>query len=160
MRSRAVCATKTRRLLGSKAPWSNKVPVESGMSMTPTALSGIAILGRLTLPARRRELTHLGADRIERTIFVLLRREIVRVGAIGRIDRLLQLVRKILVEVGSRRSLEAVHVGRGVVGVSIGEDGLVERDAVRHVVTHEGSGGEDASHAGAVVVAVWSHERR
>src|SRR5258708_30753917 len=41
---RAVCATKTRRLLGSKAPWSNKVPVESGMSMTPTALSGIAIL--------------------------------------------------------------------------------------------------------------------
>src|SRR5262252_11071001 len=44
MRSRAVCATKTRRLLGSKVPWSNKVLVESGISMTPTALNDITVL--------------------------------------------------------------------------------------------------------------------
>jgi hypothetical protein len=29
-----VCATKTRRIFGSKAPWPNDVPAASGSSMT------------------------------------------------------------------------------------------------------------------------------
>src|SRR5260370_21917893 len=35
-------ATKTRRLVGSNAPWSNKVAAESGISITPRRFSDIA----------------------------------------------------------------------------------------------------------------------
>ena len=38
---RAVCAIKTRRVSGSKAPWSNDVPSESGISIVPAAVSDI-----------------------------------------------------------------------------------------------------------------------
>ncbi len=39
--SRAVCAIKTRRVSRSKAPWSNAVSVESGISIVPAAVSDI-----------------------------------------------------------------------------------------------------------------------
>jgi len=41
IQSRAVCAMKTRRLLASKAAWSNSLPTAFGMAMVPIYFSGI-----------------------------------------------------------------------------------------------------------------------
>src|SRR6267154_1405343 len=51
--SRAICAMKTRRLSGSKAPWSNAVPGESGISMVPAATSGMSMSSKIVLAGYR-----------------------------------------------------------------------------------------------------------
>jgi len=44
---------KTRRLSGSKAPWSNAVPSESGISMVPAATSDMSMSSKIALAGYR-----------------------------------------------------------------------------------------------------------
>src|SRR6476469_5042929 len=57
------------------------------------------------------------ADRRERAVFVLLLAEAVGIGAVGRVDRLLQQVGEILVEAGLARPWLRDDVGRDVPGL-------------------------------------------
>src|SRR5262245_5832451 len=58
-----------------------------------------------------------GADRRERTVFVLLLAEAVRIGAVGRVDGLAQEVGEVLVEAGFGGTRLRHHVGRHVPGL-------------------------------------------
>src|ERR1700722_19930006 len=75
--------------------------------------SNSALLARARLRGRCGgflQLADLGADRSERPELVLVLVEAVDIGAVGRVGRLLQSVRKILGEVGLHRPLLAVDV--------------------------------------------------
>src|SRR5215471_17706659 len=61
-------------------------------------------------PRLRRQLTYLGVDRLKRSEFVLLWAKLVGIGAVRRVDRLLEPHRKILVEVCHLRALLAYEV--------------------------------------------------
>src|SRR6516165_12700241 len=79
---------------------------------------------RLTgfLGARLRgQLTYLGADRLKRSEFVLLWAKLVGIGAVWRVDRLLEPHRKILVEVCHFRALLAYDVRSDIVGLLLSE---------------------------------------
>src|SRR5579871_6236326 len=64
----------------------------------------------------RRKLPQLGADRAERAVFVLLCRKPVHVRAIRRIDRLLSLDGKVVLQAGLGGPIKAIDVGCVVVG--------------------------------------------
>ena len=99
-------------------------------------------------------------DRRERAVFVLLLAEAVGIGAVGRIDRLLQQVGEVLVEPGLARPRLRDDIGRDVPGLLHRELRVQVVGAVRHVEMDEVRRRDQPRHAGAVVEAVAAPQRR
>src|SRR5258708_7153747 len=93
-----------------------------------------ATVATRTLFPRRRQFPQLGADRTERAVLVLLGREAVDIRAVRCVDRFLHLDRKVLLEIGLGRPLEAVDVTRNVVRIRIGQHRAVGGRSARHVL--------------------------
>src|SRR6516225_155830 len=91
---------------------------------------------------------------------MLLHTETVDVWAIWSIDRLLESVREILLEVCFLWPLLADDVGRDIIGPLIGKHRGVKHGADGHVVHRISRDGQKAAHSSAVVVAVGTPKRR
>jgi hypothetical protein len=96
-------------------------------------IGSIVRLACLRRSGRSRQFLHSGADRPERTKFVLLYAETVGVGAIWSVVRLLESCRKILIEVRLFWPLLADDLARDIIGAPVREHGGVVRGADWHV---------------------------
>src|SRR6516225_8595169 len=105
-------------------------------------------------PRLRGQLAYLGADRLERSEFVLLWAKLVGIGAVWSVDRLLKPHRKILVEACHFRALLTYDVGSDIVGLLLREHRGPECRADRHVVHGISGSGQKPAHSGAVIEAV------
>src|SRR6516165_6862296 len=105
-------------------------------------------------PRLRSQLAYLGADRLERSEFMLLWAKLVGIGAVWSVDRLLKPHRKILVEVCHFRALLSYDVGGDIVGLLLGEHRGTKCRADRHVVHGISGSGQKPAHSGAVIEAV------
>src|SRR5215813_7148423 len=105
-------------------------------------------------PRLRGQLTYLGADRLKRPEFVLLWAKLVGIGAVWRVDRLLEPHRKILLKVCHHRALLAYEIGSDIVSLLVGEHRGTKCRADRHVVHGIGGSSQKPAHSGAAIEAV------
>src|SRR6516225_1830254 len=110
-------------------------------------------------PRLRGQLAYLGADRLERSEFVLLWAKLVGRGAVWSVDRLLEPHRKILVEVCHFRALLAYEVGSDIVGLLLGEHRGAKGRADRHIVHGISGSGQKPAHSSAAIEAVRAPKR-
>src|ERR1700724_468265 len=106
------------------------------------------------------ELRNRGADRRERSIFVLQLAELVEVGTIRRIHWLRQQVGKVVRETGAVRPRLRLHISGNVPRLLDAEPHIEIIGAVRHVEVDEIGERDDARHAGAVVERARAPKRR
>src|SRR6516165_11296342 len=144
---------------GRKAP-------KTATRQTSHRLSGSLRFGgsivRLTgfLGSRLRgQLAYLGADRLKRSEFVLLWAKLVGIGAVWRVDRLLEPHRKILVEVCHFWALLTYEVGGDIVGLFLDEHRGIKCRADRHVVHGISGSGQKPAHSSAAIEAVRAPKR-